>query len=81
MPPFFAFIGVPRHNRAVNTILRILLLIWVVGYLFTACGPLLNGDLLIGGVTFIAAVVFFVPWLLVAVLLFFLIQVTNRRRD
>src|SRR5689334_19691479 len=36
-----------------NLALRLVLLVWVLGYLFVSCGPLLNGHLLLGGITLI----------------------------
>jgi hypothetical protein len=68
------------HNRRVNTLLRILLLIWVVGYLFVSCAPLLQGHLIIGGITFIAGVVLFLPWLAVTIFLAGLIWLTRPPR-
>jgi hypothetical protein len=66
----------------VNTAFRIVLLIWVLGYLLVSCGPLLGGHLFVGGLTFVAGVVFFVPWVVGIVVLAFLIWATNpgRRR-
>jgi hypothetical protein len=62
-----------------NTILRILLLIWVLSYLFVSCVPLLSGHLIIGGITFVAGVIFLVPWLLGVLVLAILIWLTNPR--
>jgi hypothetical protein len=65
-----------------RTGLQILLLIWVLGYLLVSCGPLLGGHLLIGGLTFVAGIVLFVPWLVGVVVLAVLIWLTGppRRR-
>ena len=63
-----------------NTLLRVLLLIWVLGYLFVACGPILDGNFLIGTITFFGAIVFFVPWVIGIVVLLFLIRLTDVRR-
>jgi hypothetical protein len=63
-----------------NTILRLLLLIWVCGYVFVSCVPLLSGHLVLGGITFVAGLVFFLPWLTVALVLGGLVWLTNRRR-
>ena len=63
-----------------NTLLRILLLIWVLGYLFVSCGPLLNGDLLLGGITLLGGIVLFIPWVIGIAVLAFLIWLTNPRR-
>ena len=64
-----------------NTLLRILLLIWVLGYLFVSCGPLLNGELLLGSITLLGGIVFFVPWVIGIAVLAFLIRATNPRRS
>ena len=64
----------------VNTLLRLLLLIWVVGYLAVACGPMLDGNLLIGTFTLFGAIVFFVPWVIGIVVLLLLIRLTDVRR-
>jgi hypothetical protein len=63
-----------------RTGLQILLLIWVLGYLLVSCGPLLGGHLFIGGLTFVAGVVLFVPWLVGVVVLAVLIWVTSPQR-
>jgi hypothetical protein len=64
----------------VNTLLRIVLLIWVVGYLFVSCAPLLQGHLVIGGITFLAGLVLFLPWLAVTMFLAALVWLTRSRR-
>jgi hypothetical protein len=64
----------------VNVALRIVLLVWVLGYLLVSCGPLLGGHLLIGGITFIAGIALFVPWVIGIVVLGFLIWATNPER-
>lgn len=71
-----------RHGTivAVNTVLRIVLLLWVVGYLFVSCAPILNGHLLLGAVTFVGGIILFVPWVLGIVLLAALIRATNPPR-
>ena len=65
-----------------NTALRIALLVWVLGYLFVSCAPILGGHLLIGSVTLIGGIVLFVPWVIGIVVLAALIYATNppRRR-
>jgi hypothetical protein len=62
-----------------NTLFRVLLLIWVLGYLFVSCAPLLTGHLVVGGITLIAGIVLFVPWLAVTIVLAGLVWLTNRR--
>ena len=63
-----------------NTILRIVLLVWILGYLLVSCGPLLGGHLFVGGVLAVAGMVFFPLWLLGIVVLAALIWFTNPRR-
>ena len=65
---------------SLNTGLRILLLIWIVGYLVVSCGPLLNGHLLIGGATLVAGIVLFIPWVIGIGVIAILIWMTNTRR-
>lgn len=67
------------HNRDVNTVLRIVLLVWVLGYLLVSCGPLLGGHLFVGSVLAIAGIALFIPWVIEIVVLLALIWVTNRR--
>lgn len=68
------------HNPGVNTLLRVLLLIWVFGYLLVSCGPLLGGDFLLGAITLVGGIVLFVPWLIGVVVLGALIWLTNPAR-
>ena len=63
----------------VNTTLRIALLIWVVGYLVVSCVPLLTGHLFIGGITFIAGLIFLIPWVIGILVLVLLIWLTEPR--
>ena len=63
--------------RPVNTIFRVLLLIWIFGYLFVSCAPLLTGHLVIGGITLVVGLVFFLPWLAVALVLVTLVWLTR----
>jgi len=65
--------------RPVNGIFRLLLLVWIVGYVFVSCAPLLTGHLVIGGITFVVGLVFFLPWLAVALVLVTLIWLTRPR--
>ncbi|HEX5824330.1 MAG TPA: hypothetical protein VFY18_07740 [Candidatus Limnocylindrales bacterium] len=64
---------------ATNTILRVLLLIWICGYLFVSCVPLLTGHLIVGGITFVAGVIFLIPWLIGVAVLVGLVWLTNPR--
>ena len=63
-----------------NTLLRVLLLIWIFGYLFVSCGPLLNGDFVLGTITFVGGIILFVPWVIGIGVLAFLVWSTNPRR-
>ena len=63
-----------------NTGLRLGLLIWVVGYLFVSCAPILGGHLLIGAIAIAGGIVLFVPWLIGIVILATLIWLTNAPR-
>ena len=69
-----------RSAMTMNTIFRLLLLIWVFGYVFVSCAPLLMGHLVLGGITFVAGLVFFLPWLAVAIVLLGLVWLTKPRR-
>ena len=63
-----------------NLVLRRVLLLWVVGYLFAAGVPALNGHLILGAVGVLGGIVFFVPWVIGIVVLGFLIWATNPTR-
>lgn len=71
-----------RHGTigGVNTLLKIVLLLWVVGYLFVSCAPILDGHLLLGAITFVGGIILFVPWVLGIVVLAALIRATNPPR-
>ena len=60
-----------------NTALRIALLLWVVGYLFLSCSPILGGNLLTGAFALVGGIVLFVPWLIGIVVLGVAIWLTN----
>jgi hypothetical protein len=64
----------------VNTALRIGLLVWVVGYLFLSCSPILSGNLAGGAVALVGGLLLLVPWLLGVVVLGGLIWLTNPPR-
>ena len=67
-------------NAGVNPWLRILLLLWVVGYLFVSCSGIFNGDLVGAGIGLFAGAVLLVPWLIGVIVLGILVWVTNPRR-
>lgn len=60
-----------------NTLLRVLLLVWILGYLFVSCGPLLSGDFILGTITALGGIALFFPWVIGIVILAILIRVTN----
>jgi hypothetical protein len=63
-----------------NTGLRLLLLVWVLGYLVISCGGIVNGDLGGGLLGMVAGAVLFVPWLIGVVVLALLVWLTNPSR-
>jgi hypothetical protein len=63
-----------------NLVLRIVLLVWILGYLLASCGPLLDGHLLLGAIGLFGGIVFFVPWVIGIVVLVFLSSATNPPR-
>jgi hypothetical protein len=64
----------------VNTILRLLLLLWVIGYLAISCQPLFSGSATAGGVGLLAGAILLIPWLIGVLVLAILIWLTNPRR-
>jgi hypothetical protein len=64
----------------VNTALRVILAIWIVGYLALACAPLFSTSAGVGVVGFVGGIVLLVPWIIGIVVLAFLIWLTNPRR-
>jgi hypothetical protein len=64
----------------VNLLFRILLLVWVLGYLLVSCVPLFGGNLVVASVGFLAGVVFLVPWLIGVLVLGILVWLTNPSR-
>lgn len=63
-----------------NLVLRLLLLVWVLGYLFASCAPILNGHLFLGTLALFGGLIFFIPWVVGIVVLAFLISATNPPR-
>ena len=63
----------------VNTVLRILLVLWIVIYLAIACAPLISSNAGLGVIGFIGGVVLLIPWLFGVAALSFLIWLTRRR--
>lgn len=69
-----------------NRWVRILLVLWVVGYLLISCGPAIVGDgvsgTLIGGaIGLILGGVLFVPWAIGVIVLIVLIMLTQPDRE
>jgi hypothetical protein len=67
------------HNRDVNFAARILLLLWVFGYLFVACAPILGGHLIVGALSLAGGILFFPFWMIGIVVLAGVIWLTNPR--
>ena len=63
-----------------NLVLRILLLVWVLGYLLASCAPILNGHLFLGTLALFGGLIFFIPWVVGIVILALLISATNAPR-
>ena len=64
---------------ALNLLFRILLALWVVGFLLISCVPLLNGSGGAGILGLLAGAVLLVPWLVGVLVLAVLIWLTNPR--
>ncbi len=67
-------------SRLVNTAFRLVLAIWVLGYIVFACGPLVTGDASAGGLGLILGSVLLVPWLIGVLVLGVFVWLTNPRR-
>ena len=63
-----------------NVALRIVLLLWVCGYLFASCAPILGGHLVLGAIGLLGGIVLFIPWVIGIVVLATLIALTNEPR-
>jgi len=63
----------------VNTLLRILLLVWVFGYFLVSCAPLLGANVMVGTLGLLGGIVLFIPWLVGVIVLAVLILATNPR--
>jgi len=64
---------------ALNLLFRILLALWVVGFLLISCVPLLTGSGGAGILGLLAGAVLLVPWLVGVLVLAVLIWLTNPR--
>lgn len=69
-----------RTIRGVNLALRIILLLWVFGYLFASCSPILGGHLIGGAIALAGGIILFIPWVIGIVVLAVLIRVTDPPR-
>jgi hypothetical protein len=63
-----------------NTVCRVLLAIWIVGYLAIACAPLLSNSVFIGGIGFVSGILLLIPFIVGCVILASLIWLTSARR-
>ena len=63
-----------------NRILRLILVLWIVGYLAVSCGPMLGDSAVLGGVGLLAGAVLLIPWLIGVLVLVVVIWLTNPRR-
>lgn len=64
----------------VNSILRLLLGLWVVGYLLVSCVPMLTGNGAAGAGALLVGGVLLVPWLVGVLVLAILAWLTTPRR-
>ena len=64
-----------------NTLLRVLLLVWVFGYLVVSCAPVLGANLVLGALGLAVGIVLFVPWLIGVIVLAVLVWLTNPGRS
>jgi hypothetical protein len=71
--------GRGRYDPSMNTLLRLLLLLWVIGYLAVGCAPVFGGSFGEGLFGLIVGSVLFVPWVIGIAVLSGLIWLTNRR--
>jgi hypothetical protein len=63
-----------------NFILRVLLLIWVFGYLLVSCAPVLGANLFVGALGFLTGALLFIPWLFGVIVLAVLVWLTDPGR-
>ena len=65
-----------------NTLLRIILVLWIVGFVAISCAPLLYDSAAIGVIGFLAGGILLVPWLVGLLILAVLVWLTtpSRRR-
>lgn len=63
-----------------NLALRIVALVWILGYLLASCGPILGGHLFVGALALAGGILFFPLWVIGIVVLGVLIWLTNPNR-
>ena len=63
-----------------NFVLRVLLLVWVFGYLLVSCAPVLGANGLVGAIGFLSGIVLFIPWLVGVIVLAVLVWLTGSGR-
>jgi hypothetical protein len=63
-----------------NSLLRVLLVVWIVGYLLISCGSIIDGDVGGGLLGLVAGAVLLIPWLVGLLVLGVLVWITNPRR-
>jgi hypothetical protein len=61
----------------INAALRLLLALWILGYIAIACAPLVTGDVGSGLAGLLLGGVLFLPWVAIAIVLAVLVWLTN----
>jgi hypothetical protein len=60
-----------------HTAVRLLLVLWILGYVAVACAPMVTGDVGSGVAGLLLGGVLFIPWLLVLIVLIALAWLTS----
>jgi hypothetical protein len=63
--------------EVINTGLRLLLVLWILGYIAVACAPMVTGDVGSGLAGLLVGGILFVPWLVVLIVLLALVWLTS----
>lgn len=61
----------------INTAVRLLLVLWILGYVAVACAPMVTGDIGSGVAGLLLGGVLFIPWLLVTIVLLAVVWLTS----
>ena len=61
----------------INTAVRLLLVLWILGYVAVACAPMVTGDVGSGVAGLLLGGVLFIPWLLVTIVLLAVVWLTS----